>query len=231
MLGEWYLPPGKCQVILPIKKGTFPFPTTLFSPLRRGFPKPHLCKQITRTPLNLPGPQIRRSEACEPGFCRLGREVRTCNPALRKRSCRPGGLRYAVVVGSAHLSVRPIVPVRSRLMCQSRPRMSRRGGVPGVFSKSRHFRSGRNGRSCRFRAAGPQNRGAEFSKDGDCFSHETKNRSRNAWPCAGGMRLVALVVASCSLAWAAHRHGAGAFDQRHDQSGHRRSGDRASDTA
>src|SRR5271166_3412144 len=71
----------------------------------------------------------------------------------------------------------------------------------------------------------------EFSKDGDCFSHETKNRSRDAWPCAGGMRSVALVVASCSLAWAAHRHGAGAFDQRHDQSGHRRSGNRASDTA
>ncbi len=22
MLGEWYLPPGECQVILPIKKGT-----------------------------------------------------------------------------------------------------------------------------------------------------------------------------------------------------------------
>jgi len=33
----------------------------------------------------------------------------------------------------------------------------------------------------------------EFSKDGDCFSHETKNRCRNAWPCAGGMRSVALV--------------------------------------
>ncbi len=62
MLGEWYLPPGECQVILPIKKVPFPFPTTLFSPLKRGFPKPHLCKQITCTPLNLPGPQIRRSE-------------------------------------------------------------------------------------------------------------------------------------------------------------------------
>src|SRR5271157_5005710 len=71
----------------------------------------------------------------------------------------------------------------------------------------------------------------EFSKDGECFSHETKNRSRNAWPRAGGMRSVALVGARCSLAWAADRHGAVAFDQRHDQSGHRRSGDRASDTA
>src|SRR5208282_4133144 len=63
MLGEWYLPPGECQVILPIKKGTISISHHAISPLRRGFPKPHLCKQITRTPLNLPGPQIRRSEA------------------------------------------------------------------------------------------------------------------------------------------------------------------------
>src|SRR5271157_278503 len=77
-----------------------------------------------------------------------------------------------------------------------------------------------------FRIARP-----EFSKDGECFSHETKNLSRNAWPGAGGMRAVALVVAKYSFAWAADRHGAVAFDQRHDQSGHRRSGDRASDTA
>ncbi len=71
----------------------------------------------------------------------------------------------------------------------------------------------------------------EFSKDGECFSHETKNRSRSALPCAGGMRAVTLFVAKQSFARSAHRHGSDAFDQRHDQSGHRRSGDRASDTA
>ena len=80
---------------------------------------------------------------------------------LRKRSCRPGGLRYAVGRGIPHtFRLRAIVPVRSRLMCQGRPRRSRRGGVPGVFFKSRYSRSGRNGRSCRFRAASPEDRGA-----------------------------------------------------------------------
>jgi hypothetical protein len=73
-------------------------------------------------------------------------------------------------------------------------------------------------------------RGRIFCKDGECFSHETKNRSRNAWTCAGGMRSVALVHACHGFARAAHRHGAGAFHQRHDQSGHRRSGACASDT-
>src|SRR5271157_1917052 len=63
MLGEWYLPPGECQVILPIKKVPFPFPTTLSSPFRQGSLKPRFCKQITRTPRNPPGPRIRRSEA------------------------------------------------------------------------------------------------------------------------------------------------------------------------
>ncbi len=61
----------------------------------------------------------------------------------------------------------------------------------------------------------------EFSKDGECFTHETKNCSRNARPGAGGMRPVAPVIARYSFAGAAHRHGADAFDQRHDQSGHR----------
>src|SRR5271157_3841857 len=62
MLGEWYLPPGECQVILPIKKVPFPFPTTLSSPFRQGSLKPRFCKQIARTPRNPPGPRIRRSE-------------------------------------------------------------------------------------------------------------------------------------------------------------------------
>src|SRR5271157_199994 len=62
MLGEWYLPPGECQVILPIKKVPFPFPTTLSSPFRQGSLKPRFCKQIARTHRNPPGPRIRRSE-------------------------------------------------------------------------------------------------------------------------------------------------------------------------
>src|SRR5271157_3522371 len=77
MLGEWYLPPGECQVILPIKKVPFPFPTTLSSPFRQGSLKPRFCKQITRTPRNPPGPRIRRSEPAvdqSPALPRAGRE-------------------------------------------------------------------------------------------------------------------------------------------------------------
>src|SRR5208283_4244128 len=71
MLGEWYLPPGECQVILPIKKVPFPFPTTLSSPFRQGSLKPRFCKQITHTPRNPPGPRIRRSEGSvfQAAFC------------------------------------------------------------------------------------------------------------------------------------------------------------------
>ena len=61
----------------------------------------------------------------------------------------------------------------------------------------------------------------EFSKDGECFSHETKNCNRNARPGAGGLRSVALVVAGHSIAWATHRHGAVAVAERYDQSGNR----------
>jgi len=40
MLGEWYLPPGECQVISTITEGTISISQRHSCPLRRGSPQP-----------------------------------------------------------------------------------------------------------------------------------------------------------------------------------------------
>ena len=52
MLGEWYLPPGECQVILPIKKGTISISHLAFLSAQ---------KRISQTPtLEVHTPNVRR---------------------------------------------------------------------------------------------------------------------------------------------------------------------------
>src|SRR5271157_4744259 len=68
MLAEWYLPPGECQVILPIKEGTISISHHAIQSVQT---------RITQTPFlqadnsyapQPPGPRIRRSEAPKVGI-------------------------------------------------------------------------------------------------------------------------------------------------------------------
>ena len=56
MLGEWYLPPGECQVILTIPEGTISISHHAIQPLqRREFLRsPYFCQQMSLTTLKPP---------------------------------------------------------------------------------------------------------------------------------------------------------------------------------
>ena len=105
MLGEWYLPPGMCQVILTIKEGTISISHHALGPLRRGSPKRQHGKQIIPRTLNLLWSQIRRSEAgCDSNESRTG-------TGSRRSGTAPTHHRTCLLEAAPPLLVPPSIPV------------------------------------------------------------------------------------------------------------------------